>query len=75
MKRTDLDCMFHDEGIPDAPCICDGAPPFGSHPIVRGEVIPACFCSGHTLGGGFAHLVPCCTRKVTYLQSTEDTEE
>lgn len=33
-------CMFHDEGIPDAPCICDtGKPIPGFHEIIKGEVL------------------------------------
>lgn len=37
----DFDCMFHDEGIPDAPCICgpERKAARGSHDIVAGEVV------------------------------------
>jgi hypothetical protein len=35
-----FDCMFHDEGIPDAPCNCaTGEPILGHHPIVTGKVV------------------------------------
>lgn len=40
MKPPHLDCMFHDEGIPDAPCICEGMPEsFAPVEIVEGEVV------------------------------------
>ena len=36
----EYDCMFHDEGIPDAPCNCsDGKIRSGYHEIVEGEVV------------------------------------
>lgn len=34
------DCMFHDEGIPDAPCNCaHGQAVPGSYEIIAGEVV------------------------------------
>lgn len=41
-STRDFDCMFHDEGIPDAPCICGPerlAERGGSHEIVQGSVV------------------------------------
>ena len=41
ITTRDFDCMFHDEGIPDAPCICGPKREAarGSHEIVAGEVV------------------------------------
>lgn len=36
----DFDCAFHVDGVPDAPCICEGWPEhLGSVEIVKGEVV------------------------------------
>jgi hypothetical protein len=40
MSDSDLDCAFHLDGVPDAPCVCYGIPwSFAAVPIVAGEVI------------------------------------